>query len=146
MSTVESSGGPLSAGTDAAAQSLTRVLDTTSLPWREGCSSLCRAERRRRVWLRQNSANSPLCTNWTTFAIRCAPRIVQLIPRFFIRFAMSLSPLLSMVPRLRASGGASDTCLRQSIPLVRLDSIYALSQRILLTPLQARALPERYAL
>ena len=45
-----------------------------------------------------------------------------------MRFAVSLSPLDSMVPRLRASGGALGTRLRQSIPVLTLDSTYSLSR------------------
>ena len=58
--------------------------------------------------------------------------MVQLLPRFFIRFAVSLSPLDSIVPRLRASGGASGTRLRQCTPLTMLDSTYSLSRMALL--------------
>ena len=116
--------GPLNAGTDISAQSLTRVLDTASWCFC-GARSVSRRSYRRR--LRQNSDSSPFRFNWTTLAIRCAPRMVQLIPRFFIRFAVSLSPLDSMVPRLRASGGALGIWLRQSTPVTTLDSTYSLS-------------------
>ena len=46
------------------------------------------------VRLRQNFDNSPLRSSCIALTIHCAPRIVQLIPRFFIRFAVVLSPLL----------------------------------------------------
>ena len=105
--------------------SLIRGLDTTSRCFC-GARSVPRRSQRRR--LRQNFDNSPFRFNWITLTIRCAPRMVQLIPGFFMRFAMSLSPLLSMVPRLRASGGALGTRLRQSIPVLTLDSTYSLSR------------------
>ena len=87
--------------------------------------------------------------------IRFAPRMVQLMPRFFIRFAVSLSPFDSIVPRPRASGGALGTRLRQSIALTRLDSMYSLSRMAVLVSAATAALinalandsdPERIAL
>ena len=40
--------------------------------------------RSQQLRLRQKPDNSPLRFSWTTLAIRCAPRMVQLISRFFI--------------------------------------------------------------
>ena len=76
--------------------------------------------------MRQNIDNSPFLRSWIVLAIRFAPRMLQLIPRFFILLAVSLSPLDSIVPRLRASDGALGTRLRQSTPLEMLDSTYSL--------------------
>ena len=116
--------GPLNAGTDASAQSLTRVLLAD-----RSCRGVCLFAwpSSPAVLLRQNLDNSPFRLNWITLDIRWAPRMVQLMPRFFIRFAVSLSPLDSMVPRLRAPGGALWTRLRQSIPVTTLDLMYSLS-------------------
>ena len=76
--------------------------------------------------MRQNLDNSPLRSSCIALTILCAPRIVQLIPRFFIRFAVVLSPLDSMVPRDRASAGALGALTRQSTPTTTFDSTYFL--------------------